>query len=150
MKYFLQNVSLLKGLLRILLLTFWGSVCGIFAISVFMQVNPLNMRSSILLAISIFIYGFYFLPSVLIILADTVRLPAEQRYDMSDYPMTFIHGLSIGAGVLSFVLFMLIRPICLGSSAGSYMATFIVPYIFIIGNYVLVTWLIEGFRNGNN
>jgi hypothetical protein len=90
--------------------------------------------------------GFYGIPVALIVLVDLARPPAEQWWDPGDSPSQIVLMVAIIVGFISLIVFSQIESLQQAHLA-PYLIAFVVPFAFIIGNYILFCWIREGFRS---
>ena len=137
-----------RGLARFAVLAIWGFACAEFSLYVFNEMKPLGYTyTAIEFCVSLFIYGFYFLPTVFIMLADWARPEAERRYDPWDFPLNVVYAAGAIIGFVSLLIFAQVYTPPRVVHMGHYVVAFMLPFMFVLGNYVLISWVVEGFRD---
>lgn len=142
-------MSIRRGITRIVILAIWLSLCVAFALNIFHSLGPefihSDMMLSVMLPLSIFFFGFYVITVVSIVFVDFVRPSAEQWWDPWSFTSKVILWIALIAGFISFGIFSQVESLPHPYLA-PYLEAFVIPFGFVIGNYIIICWLVDGFR----
>ncbi|MFA5240447.1 MAG: hypothetical protein WC476_12175 [Phycisphaerae bacterium] len=139
-------MSIRKGITRIIILAIWLSLCAAFALSIFHSLGPEFAYRYMMLPVSIFFFGFYGITVASIVFVDLTRPSAEQWWDPWSPTSKVILWIALIAGCISFGIFSQLESLQRPYSIAPYLTAFVLPFGFIIGNYIIICWLVDGFR----
>ncbi|NIP24538.1 MAG: hypothetical protein GWN67_09400 [Phycisphaerae bacterium] len=138
-------MNLRKGILRVVALATWFLFCVAFAFVTFQVLGSTLTFDNIFFCMVTFIVGFYVIPVLIIIWSHSVYTPANQIWDIEELPSKIIFCLSLMAGIIGLVTCEFILPS--ERHARKFLGAFALPFMLISGSYILMCWILEGFRD---
>ncbi|MFA5239682.1 MAG: hypothetical protein WC476_08265 [Phycisphaerae bacterium] len=137
-------MSIRRGITRIIALVIWLFLCSVFALSILYNLgSPLTYRK-VMLFVDIFFLGFYGITITFVIFVDLTRSPAEQWWDPWDSISQIILLIALIVGAISLVVFSQIESLQ-QSHIAPYLEAFLAPFVFVLGNYIIFCWIMDGF-----
>ena len=137
-------MNLKKGILRIVVLTLWLAF-GIGIVFAMLPLIGLPSASEIVGLLMIFEIEFY-LPAFVIMRMNSAYPLREQVFDSDSMSLKFVLVISSIAGVIGFAIYSHIEPYS-WKGGGTYVWSFLAPFMLVFGTYVYVCWIIQGFRS---
>jgi hypothetical protein len=110
------------------------------------MLGPPFTYNIIMLSIAVFIFGFYGISVVFVLTADSVRPPEERWWEPWETPSQIAFACALIIGFVSLITFFQIEPLQQTHISTCYLEAFFVPFSFILGNYILICWIIDGFQ----
>lgn len=140
-------MNLKKGILRIVVLALWLAF-GIGIVFAMLPLIGLPSASDIVFLLMIFEIEFY-LPAFVIMRMNSAYSLREQVLDSDSISFKLILVISAIAGVIGFAIYSHIPLTNFygWKGGGTYMWSFLTPFILVFGTYVYVCWIAQGFQS---